>query len=71
LDDLGWIPAIRFLAEGRIETRQFCPSTSRWRLPGGFPATTEIALYRVVQEALTNAHETCQGQQYLGSRVAR
>jgi two-component system sensor histidine kinase UhpB len=43
LDDLGWIPAIRFLAEG--------VSTVVGRLPGPM----EIALYRIVQEALTNA----------------
>ncbi len=53
LDDLGWIPAIRFLAEGvskranlniEIKTAVAC------RLPG----PVEIVLYRIIQEALTN-----------------
>ena len=54
LDDLGWIPAIRFLAEGvskRANLRIQIKTTVAGRLPG--PA--EIALYRIVQEALTNA----------------
>ncbi|MGB7847673.1 MAG: ATP-binding protein [Candidatus Acidiferrum sp.] len=54
LDDLGWIPAIRFLAEG-VSTRAGLPihieATSFGRLPGA----VETALYRVVQEAITNA----------------
>jgi signal transduction histidine kinase len=54
LDDLGWIPAIRFLAEG-ISKRADLPihidATVSERLPG----TIETTLYRLVQEALTNA----------------
>jgi signal transduction histidine kinase len=53
LDDLGWIPAIRFLAEGiskRANLAIHVDSTVSGRLPG--PA--ETALYRIVQEALTN-----------------
>src|SRR5437879_11267739 len=54
LDDLGWIPAIRFLAEG-ISKRAALPihidASVSERLPGAF----ETTLYRVVQEALTNA----------------
>jgi signal transduction histidine kinase len=53
LDDLGWMPAIRFLAEG-ISERASLPihiqATVNERLPG--PA--ETAIYRIVQEALTN-----------------
>jgi signal transduction histidine kinase len=54
LDDLGWIPAIRFLAEGvskRANLRIEIKTTIAGRLPGPM----EIALYRIVQEALTNA----------------
>jgi signal transduction histidine kinase len=54
LDDLGWIPAIRFLAEGiskRANLNIQIKTTVTSRLPG----PVEIALYRIVQEALTNA----------------
>jgi signal transduction histidine kinase len=54
LDDLGWIPAIRFLAEG-VSKRANLPIHIKVALAGRLPSTTEIALYRVVQEALTNA----------------
>jgi len=54
LDDLGWVPAIRFLAEG-ISARAGLPihidATFSRRLPG----PVETALYRTVQEGLTNA----------------
>jgi signal transduction histidine kinase len=54
LDDLGWIPAIRFLAEG-ISKRANLPIHIEARFSGRLPGTIETALYRVVQEALTNA----------------
>jgi len=54
LDDLGWIPAIRFLAEG-ISKRANLPIHIEARLSGRLPGTIETTLYRVVQEALTNA----------------
>ncbi len=54
LDDLGWVPAIRFLAEG-ISARAGLPihidATFSERLLG----PVETALYRTVQEGLTNA----------------
>jgi signal transduction histidine kinase len=53
LDDLGWIPAIRFLAEGfskRAELPIYIDASVSGRLPG----TIETTLYRLVQEALTN-----------------
>jgi signal transduction histidine kinase len=53
LDDLGWIPAIRFLAEG-ISKRASLPIHIETTLSERFSSTTETALYRVVQEALTN-----------------
>jgi len=54
LDDLGWIPAIRFLAEG-ISKRANLPIHIDAAVPGRPPATVETTLYRIVQEALTNA----------------
>jgi signal transduction histidine kinase len=53
LDDLGWIPAIRFLAEG-VSKRTNVPIQIKTTFAGRLPSATEIALYRLVQEALTN-----------------
>ena len=54
LDDLGWIPAIRFLAEG-ISKRANLPIHIETKVSTRLPGTIETTLYRVVQEALTNA----------------
>jgi signal transduction histidine kinase len=54
LDDLGWIPAVRFLAEG-ISKRADLPIHIDAADSGRLPAGIETALYRIVQEALTNA----------------
>ena len=54
LDDLGWIPAIRFLADG-ISKRANLPIHIEATVSGRLPSTVETALYRVVQEGLTNA----------------
>ncbi len=54
LDDLGWIPAIRFLAEG-ISKRANLAIHVRSTVSGRLTNPTETALYRIVQEALTNA----------------
>ncbi|HJX95505.1 MAG TPA: ATP-binding protein [Candidatus Acidoferrum sp.] len=54
LDDLGWIPAIRFLAEGVSKRANFSIQI-KTRVAGRLPGPIEIALYRIVQEALTNA----------------
>jgi two-component system sensor histidine kinase UhpB len=54
LDDLGWIPAIRFLAEG-VTKRANLPIQIKGMVSERLPSAVEIALYRVVQEALTNA----------------
>jgi len=53
LDDLGWIPAIQFLAEG-ISKRAKLAIHVRSSVSHRLPSSTETALYRVVQEALTN-----------------
>jgi signal transduction histidine kinase len=54
LDDLGWIPAIRFLAEG-VSKRSNLQIHIEAKISGRLPSTIETTLYRVVQEALTNA----------------
>jgi signal transduction histidine kinase len=54
LDDLGWLAAIEFLAAA-VTGRTRIPIEVRSRVTRRLPAAAEIALYRVVQEALTNA----------------
>jgi signal transduction histidine kinase len=54
LDDLGWLAAIEFLAAA-VTGRTQIPIDVRSRVTQRLPAAVEIALYRVVQEALTNA----------------
>ena len=54
LDDLGWIPAIQFLADG-ISKRANLPIHIEATVTGRLPSAAETALYRTVQEGLTNA----------------
>src|SRR6266436_6487818 len=54
LDDLGWIAAIRFLAEG-ISKRADLPIHIQATVSGRLPTAVETALYPTVQEGLTNA----------------
>jgi signal transduction histidine kinase len=54
LDDLGWIPAIRFLAEGVSKRANFVIQI-KTTIAGRLPGPAETAMYRIVQEALTNA----------------
>lgn len=61
LDDLGWIPAIRFLSEG-ISKRANLPIHIETKLTARLPGTVETTLYRVVQEALTNAVKHAQAK---------
>lgn len=53
LDDLGWVPAIRFLA-GAVARRANIPIEIKTKVQSRLPRGAEIALYRIVQEALTN-----------------
>lgn len=53
LDDLGWIPAIRFLAEG-VSKRAALPIEIQATVSGRLPTAIETTLYRIVQEALNN-----------------
>jgi len=54
LDDLGWIPAVRFLADG-VSKRANLPIHIDATVSGRLPTATETTLYRIVQEALTNS----------------
>jgi signal transduction histidine kinase len=53
LDDLGWIPAIRSLADS-VSKRTGIPIHIQATVPSRLPGAAETALYRVMQEALTN-----------------
>jgi len=54
LDDLGWIPALRFLADG-VSKRANIPIHVEANFAERLPGPVETAIYRVVQEALNNA----------------
>src|ERR1700676_3601498 len=54
LDDLGWIPAIRFLAEG-VSKRANLSIQIKTTVVGSLPGPMKIAVSRIVQESLTNA----------------
>jgi signal transduction histidine kinase len=54
LDDLGLIPAIQFLA-GAVSKRANLPIHVSADIPERLSSAAEIAVYRVVQEALANA----------------
>lgn len=54
LDDLGWLSAIEFLATA-VAARSGIPVEVRSSVTERLPAPVETALYRVVQEALSNA----------------
>lgn len=53
LDDLGLMPALEFLAKG-IAERSGVIVTLEGSIQGRLPGRVEVAVYRVVQEALTN-----------------
>jgi signal transduction histidine kinase len=69
LDDLGWLPAIRFLAEG-VSNRANLNVQIKTTVAGRLPGPIEIALYRIVQEALTNAAKHAKASQ-VGIRIGR
>ena len=53
LDDLGLVPAVEFLTQG-ISKRFGIPISVEGDTSGRLPAQVEVALYRIVQEALNN-----------------
>src|SRR6266550_647555 len=53
LDDLGWIPAIRFLAD-RVSERASLAIDIQAADSGRLPSEMETTLYRITQEALNN-----------------
>lgn len=61
LDDLGWVPAIRFLADG-VSKRANLPIHIETKVTCRLPGTVETTLYRVVQEALTNSVKHAQAK---------
>ena len=54
LDDLGLLPALRWMAEQRSEQGGFLVSCYAVRLPDRLAPDIEVACFRIVQEALTN-----------------
>jgi signal transduction histidine kinase len=54
LDDLGLVPAVRFLA-GAVSKRSNLPIHVTAEIEERLSSSAEIAVYRVIQEALTNA----------------
>lgn len=65
LDDLGLLPAIKWYAERRLVSRGL---TVQFEFPEGpldLPAESRIAVYRVVQEALSNVERHAQAETVL------
>lgn len=69
LDDLGWIPALRFLVDG-VSKRSRLPIEIDANVAGRLSSAVEIALYRVVQEALANATRHA-GAKHVSIRIRR
>jgi len=61
LDDLGLLPALEFLAEG-VSKRSGVPIAVEGERGDRLPPSIETALYRAVQEALTNATKHAQAK---------
>ncbi len=54
LDDLGLVPAVRMLAETRLEERGMAVAISADGAEQRLPAHLEVAIFRVLQEAISN-----------------
>ena len=68
LDDLGLAKALKFLAQG-ISSRSTIKVTILGQLRERPPARVELALYRVVQEAVNNAIRHASGVSAIGVRL--
>lgn len=64
LDDLGLIPALKFLAEG-VSTRTRTPVRVESSLQDRLPPLIETTIYRIVQEALANVSKHARANQAL------
>lgn len=63
LDDLGLVPALRWYCESTL-TEHGVIATVEGALPGGrLPPHTEVAVFRIVQEALNNIARHAEAQQ--------
>ncbi len=54
LDHLGLVPALRWLAESRLESKGIRVSIEETSLSRRLPAEIETAIFRMVQEAISN-----------------
>lgn len=61
LDDLGLVPAVRFLADG-VSKRSNLPIWVEGTQDGRLPTAIETALYRIIQEALNNVTKHAQAK---------
>jgi two-component system sensor histidine kinase UhpB len=61
LDHLGLIPALEFLAQG-VSRRTGLAVTIDASLPGKLPPSIQTALYRILQESLTNVSKHAQAR---------
>jgi signal transduction histidine kinase len=59
LDDLGLVPALKFLAQG-VSKRTGLDVTIEASIDGRLPALVETAVYRILQETLTNVNKHAQ-----------
>ena len=64
LDDLGWMPAVRFLADG-VSKRYGIPIQIDATFDGRLPRAAETAVYRTIQEALTNVSKHAQARRVM------
>jgi two-component system sensor histidine kinase DegS len=63
LDDLGLVPALRRFGEEFQEKSGVTVKIKTDHLTQRLPAPIEVALFRIVQEALTNVHKHAQAHQ--------
>ncbi|GBD11858.1 Signal transduction histidine-protein kinase/phosphatase DegS [bacterium HR23] len=62
LDDFGLLPAIRWYAESHLEERGIQVSLQARGLPSRLPRHLEVALFRIVQEAINNIAKHAQAR---------